>query len=144
MTFLSPTKFLDFYEHNSDVPVAPCPRVEESRIDMDWDEDYDEVDAAMADDDEFYAWEANLMKFEEQEEVVIDDERFYKDMIAKVLKEACQKHQLATSGSKKKLLKRLGAYKLRMQMLMESEIARKMYEEKRRKPPQIKPPRLPS
>ena len=27
MTFLSPSKFLDFYEQNSDVPVAPYPRV---------------------------------------------------------------------------------------------------------------------
>ena len=109
MTFLSPTKFLDFYEHNKDVPVAPYPRVVESRVEVDWDEEEDEADAAMADDDELYAWEANPMEFEEQEEVIIDDERYHKDMTAKVLKEARQKQQLATSGSKKKLSKRLGA-----------------------------------
>ena len=105
LTFLSPSKFLDFFEQNSDVPVAPYPRVTEASMDVNWDEDDDEEDAAMANDDELYAWEANPLEYEEKEEVVIDEERYHKDMTVKDLKAACEKFQLATSGSKKKLLR---------------------------------------
>ena len=84
------------------------------------------------------------MEYAEQQEVVIDNERYHMDMSAKQLREACKKHDLPTSGSKKKMMLRLETYRVRLQMLMESELAKKMYEEERRPPTQIKPPKLPS
>ena len=111
---------------------------------MNRDEDDDEEDATMANDDELYAWEAKPLEHEEKEEIVIDDERYHNGMTVKQLKAACEKHQLATSGSRRKLLNRLGVYKLGMQMLMESQLARKMYEKEKRRRVQIKAPRLPS
>ena len=143
LTFLAPTKFLNYYEENSEVPVAPYPRVLESRVDIRWD-DEDEEDGEQATDDALYAEEYHAMEYEDQQEVTIDNEKFTMEMSAKQLREACLKHNLATSGSKKKLMLRLETYRVRLQMLMESDLAKKLYEEQMRRPVQIKPPKLPS
>ena len=75
--------------------------------------------------------------------MAINDKVYTIEDDGKTLKKACSDRGLP-SGTKKNLLLRLHNFKLKMKWEFEDGVAKKMYEEDKRKPVQIKVPQVPS
>ena len=142
LTFLAPSPFKAYWEKDSEVPLAPYPQVEDSLVDITWDDDDDEVEAA--DETTLQAEEQFVPEAQGAENVKIDNFVFSKEMTSKDLRHACQTYGLPQSGAKWKLLQRLETFKARMDAQMETEVATKLYQENMRRPVKIKAPKLPS
>ena len=143
LTFLSPTDFEDFYEEGSEVPVAPFPRVRDALHQVEWD-DIDEYEVTEADDTALASEEPQHHERDPTKEVALDDQVYTIEDEAKRLKKACEERGLPMSGTKKRLLARLHNFKLRLQWEIEAGIAKKLYDEDKRKPVAIKVPKMPS
>lgn len=76
-------------------------------------------------------------------EVALDDEVYTLEDEGKKLKEACAERGLPTSGTQKRLLARLRNFKLRLKWEIEAGVAKKLYDEDKRKPVSIKVPKMP-
>ena len=62
----------------------------------------------------------------------------------KELREGCERHGLPTSGSKSKLFMRLGNFRTDLKAKMQTELARKLYRERERKPVALNIPKKPT
>ena len=81
---------------------------------------------------------------ERQSEVELDETTHSEKMTVKELQLACKERQLPTSGSKKKLLERLVAFKVNLENHMHLAVANKLHKEQRRRPVTLGQPKLPS
>ena len=145
ITFFAASKMEDYWEQDSEVPVRPLPeeKVREAQGRTDWSEDdyENEEDLELRLD----AQEIEKMVVaEKRDEVELDETLYTEKMTVKELQLACKERQLPYSGSKRRLLDRLIAFKVNLENQMKLSIASKLYEEQERRPTALGQPRLPS
>ena len=110
---------------------------------MDWSEDEGEEIEDLEAQEMFHDVE-KMVVAERPQEVELDEVTFSDKMTVKELQVACKERQLAYSGSKKKLLERLVAFKVNIENQMHLAVASKLYNEQRRRPITLGQPKLPS
>ena len=145
LTFLAASAMEDYWEIDSEVPVNPFPeeknRAPQGRLDWSEDDREEEEDLEMKMD----ARDIEKMVVADRPNEVELDEVIYTDkMPVKELQVACKERGLPYSGSKKRLLDRLMAFRINIENKMKLNIANKMFREQERKPTTIGQPRLPS
>ena len=143
LSFFSIAKFKDCWEHGSEVPIAPYPQTEAAFGYVDWSEDEREDIEDLEAKEMFHDVE-KMVVAERQSEVELDETTYSEKMTVKELQLACKERQLPTSGSKKKLLERLVAFKVNLENHMHLAVANKLYNEQRRRPVTLGQPKLPS
>ena len=79
-----------------------------------------------------------------QDEVELDETLYTEKMTVKELHLACKERQLPYSGSKRRMLDRLIAFKVNLENQMKLSIASKLFDKRERKPTALGQPRLPS
>ena len=110
---------------------------------MEWSEDEgEELEELEA--QEMYHEVEEMVVAERPREVELDEVTFSEKMSVKELQMACKERQLAHTGSKKKLLERLVAFKVNLENQMHLAVAKKLYNEQRRRPVTLGQPKLPS
>ena len=110
---------------------------------MEWSEDEREDIEELEAKEMFHDVE-KMVVAERQSEVELDEAPYSEKMTVKELQLACKERQLPTSGSKKKLLERLVAFKVNLENHMHMAVAHKLYNEQRRRPVTLGQPKLPS
>ena len=143
LSFFSPEHFKDYWEPGSEVPVAPYPQTDGAFGHLEWSgdegEELEELEAQ-----EMYHDVEKMVVAERPHEVELDEVTFSEKMSVKELQMACKERQLAHTGSKKKLLERLVAFKVNLENQMHLAVAKKLYNEQRRRPVTLGQPKLPS
>ena len=129
----------DYFEVDSQVPVAPFPTTfRELQSELGWsDEEVGVGNEEMRREAPAEGHEDEAAPKEHAgqcKEVDMDAIRYSLDNSLKALREGCERHGLPTSGSKSKLLMRLDNFRMDLEAKMQTEIARKLYREKERKP----------
>ena len=143
LSFFSPTKFKDYWESGSEVPVSPYPCTEESFGHMEWSED-DAEEMEELEYKEMYHDVEKMVVAERPNEVELDQVLFSEKMKVKELQVACKERQLPWTGSKRKLLDSLLKFKVHLETQMHLAAASKLYEEQQRRPVTLGQPKLPS
>ena len=143
LSFFSIAKFKDYWEPGSEVPIAPYPQTETAFGYVEWSEDEREDIEELEAKEMFHDVE-KMVVAERQSEVELDEAPYSEKMTVKELQLACKERQLPTSGSKKKLLERLVAFKVNLENHMHMAVAHKLYNEQRRRPVTLGQPKLPS
>ena len=135
----------DYWEESSEVPVRPYPEEKrrEPQARTDWSEDDREEEEDMEAKMEFHDIE-KMVVTQRPNEVELDETIYTEKMSVKDLQIACKERQLPYSGSKRRLLDRLVAFKVNLENNMKLEVASKLYKEQERKPLALGQPRLPS
>ena len=143
LSFFSPEHFKDYWEPGSEVPLAPYPLTDGAFGHLEWSEDEgEELEELQA--QEMYHDVEKMVVAERPHEVELDEVTFSEKMSVKELQMACKERQLAHTGSKKKLLERLVAFKVNLENQMHLAVASKLYNEQRRRPVTLGQPKLPS
>ena len=143
LSFFAPEHFKDYWEVDSEVPVAPYPLTEGAFGHLEWsEEEGEELEELEA--QEMHHDIEKMVVAERQHEVELDEVTFSEKMTVKELQLACKERQLAYTGSKKKLLERLVAFKVNLENQMHLAVAHKLYNEQRRRPVTLGQPKLPS
>ena len=145
INFYAPSKMEDYWEHYSEVPKKPFleEKSRESEGRLDWSEDdkegEEELELQMDTRDIEKMVVADRLNEIELDEVVYTDK-----MSVKELQLACKERNLPYSGSKRRLLDRLLAFRINLENQMKFSIANKLFEEQQRKPLTLGQPKLPS
>ena len=143
LSFFAPEQFKDYWEAGSEVPVAPYPLTDGSFGHVEWSEDEGEELEELEAEEMHHDIEKTVVA-EKQHEVEMDEVVYSEKMTVKELQMACKERQLAYTGSKKKLLERLVAFKVNLENQMHLAVASKLYNERRRRPVTLGQPKLPS
>ena len=145
ISFFAPSKMEDYWEPDSEVPKKPFPeeRTREKEGRLDWSEDDREEEEEL--EMQIDAKDIEKMVVASRPNEVELDEVVYTDkMSAKELQMACKERELPHSGSKRRLLDRLMAFRTNLENQMKLGIANKLYEEQYRRPQMLGQPKLPS
>ena len=143
LSFFAPSRFKDYWEHDSEVPISPFPEPEDVIQTVEWSED----DAEEIEDMEQQAENQDIEKLviaKHPHEVELDETMFSEKTSVKDLQVACKERNLPYTGSKKRLLERLMSFKINIETQMQLSIANKIYKEQQRIPVTIGQPKLPS
>ena len=143
LRFFSPTRFKDFRESGSEVPIPPYPCTEESFGHVERSED-DAEELDELERKEMYHDVEKMVVAEKAHEVELGQVLFSEKMTVKELQIACKERQLPWTGSKKKLLERLMNFKVHLETQMHLAAASKLFEEQQRRPVTLGQPKLPS
>ena len=135
ITFFAASKMEDYWEQDSEVPVRPLPeeKMREVQGRTDWPED----DYENEDELELQVDARDIEKMvvaEKRDEVELDETLHTEKMTVKEFQLACKERQLPYSGSKRRLLDRLIAFKVNLENQMKLSIASKLFEEQERRP----------
>ena len=123
--------------------MAPYPLTDGAFGHLEWSEDEgEELEELEA--QEMYHEVEEMVVAERPREVELDEVTFSEKMSVKELQMACKERQLAHTGSKKKLLERLVAFKVNLENQMHLAVANKLYNEQKRRPVTLGQPKLPS
>ena len=145
ITFFAPSRMEDYWEPDSEVPKKPFPEEKNKEPDkrLDWSEDDREEEEEL--ELQMEARDIEKMVVAERPNEVELDEVVYTDkMTVKELQLACKERELPYSGSKKRLLDRLMAFRINLENQMKLSIANKLFEETQRRPLTLGQPKLPS
>ena len=143
LSFFAPSRFKDYWEHDSEVPISPFPEPEDVIHTVEWSED----DAEEIEDLEQQVENQDIEKLviaKRPHEVELDETMFSEKTSVKDLQVACKERNLPYTGSKKRLLERLMSFKINIETQMQLSIANKIYKEQQRVPVTIGQPKLPS
>ena len=130
LTFFEASAMEDYWEADSEVPVNPFPeeRTRAPQGRMDWSEDDREEEEDL--EIKMDAQDIEKMVVADRPNEVELDEVIYTDkMPVKELQVACKERGLPYSGSKKRLLDRLMAFRINIQNKMKLNIANKLFRE---------------
>ena len=145
LTFFAASMTEDYWEMESEVPVNPFPeektRAPQGR--MDWSEDDREEEEDLETKIDAQDIE-KLVVADRPNEVELDEVIYTDKMPVKELQLACKARGLPYSGSKRRLLDRLMAFRINIENKMKLNIANKLFREQERKPVTLGQPRLPS
>ena len=146
LTFVAPDLIRDYFVWNSEVPVSQYPLLQgepSSWPDDERDEEGGEF-PMLAAGSGGRAEIAEDIQFIDPEElrVQIDDLWFDKETKLQDLQDICKRLNLATSGSKIKVLKRLQRYKHQEEEKLAYEVAQRLFSESRREAVPLKTPKV--
>ena len=145
LTFFAASMMEDYWEMESEVPINPFPeeknRAPQGRLDWSEDDREEEEDLETKID----AQDIEKMVVADRPNEVEMDEVIYTDkMPVKELQLACKEGGLPYSGSKRRLLDRLMAFRINIENKMKLSVAKRLFKEQERKPMTLGQPRLPS
>ena len=143
LSFFAPSRFKDYWEHDSEVPISPFPEPEDAIQSVEWSEDDAEEIEEMEQQVENQDIE-KLVIAKHPHEVELDETMFSEKTSVKDLQMARKERNLPYTGSKKRLLERLMNFKINIETQMQLSIANKIYKEQQRIPVTIGQPKLPS
>ena len=136
LSFFSPSRLRDYWEQDAEVPTFPYPEPEGEIKHHEWSEE-DQMN-----------WRSNgkpkVVLAEKTDEVELDEVVFNEKSTVKELQLACTERGLPYSGSKKRMLARLIAFKIDLENKLQLSIANKLFKENQRKPMTLGQPKLPS
>ena len=144
LSFFAPTKIKDYWEQGSEVPITPYPEIESSGMQRtDWSEDEGEEPEILEGQEMVHDVEKDVIVSKpneiELDEVIYSDKTSVKD-----LQMACKERGLAHTGSKRRLLDRMLAFKVNLENQMQLSVASKLFQENQRRPISLGQPKLPS
>ena len=118
LSFFAPSRFKDYWEHDSEVPISPFPEPEDAIQSVEWSED----DAEEIEDMEQQVENQDIEKLviaKHPHEVELDETMFSEKTSVKDLQMACKERNLPYAGSKKRLLERLMNFKINIETQMQ-------------------------
>ena len=141
LSFFAPSEM----EMNSEAPIRPYPeeRRREPRGRLDWSEDEREGEEELEMQLEAQDIE-KMVVADRPDEIELDEVMYTEKMSAKELQMACKERELPYTGSKRRLLDRLLAFKINIENKLKLSIANKLFQEQQRKPMTLGQPKLPS
>ena len=114
LSFFAPAKFRDYWEPDSEVPISPCPEPEDAIKATAWSADDGGEIEEMEQQVEHHDIEKRVIA-QHPHEVELDETPFSEKTSVKDLQIACKERNLAYTGSKKRLLKRLTTFKINLE-----------------------------
>ena len=145
LSFFAPSEMEDYWEMNSEVPIRPYPeeRRREPQGRLDWSED--ERDGEEELEMQLEAQDIEKMVVADMpDEIELDEVTYTEKMSVKELQMACKERELPHTGSKRRLLDKLFAFKINIENKLKLSIANKLFQEQQRKPMTLGQPKLPS
>ena len=133
----------DYWEQDAEAPVFPYPEPEGEIKRHEWSEEEQEDIEELEEQ-----WEARdiekMVVAERKGEVELDEVTYDENAKVKDLQLACKERNLPYTGSKKRLLARLVAFKVDLENKLQLSIANKLFNESQRRPMTLGQPRLTS
>ena len=127
-TLSAPSEMEDYWELNSEVPIRPYPeeRMREPQGRLDWSEDEREEEEEL--EMQLEAQDIEKMAVADRpNEIELDEVTYTEKMSVKELQMACKERELPYTGSKRRLLDRLLAFKINIENKLKLSIANKLF-----------------